>query len=107
VLRNVIDTGSQADEMVNIVAVTNEVALPIINDLLSLDTTRTVARVFDLVKEIVSYRKQALCVKLTCSLLSLFLKLEKSSRRITDHLLKSSWSLLSAVSTQSLSDLRS
>lgn len=54
VLRNVVDTGSDADEVINIVSITNEVALPIINTLLNLDTTRTVNRVFELVREAVS-----------------------------------------------------
>jgi len=54
-LRNVVDAGSSADEQINIVAITNEVALPIINDLLNLDTTHTVARVFELVREIVCH----------------------------------------------------
>jgi hypothetical protein len=53
VLRNVVDSGSEVDEQINIVAITNEVALPIINDLLNLDSTHTVARVFELVREIV------------------------------------------------------
>jgi len=43
------------DEQINIVAITNEVALPIINDLLNLDSTHTVARVFELVREIVRH----------------------------------------------------
>lgn len=55
VLRNVVDSGSEVDEQINIVAITNEVALPIINDLLNLDTTHTVARVFELVREIVCH----------------------------------------------------
>jgi hypothetical protein len=63
VLRNVVDSGSEVDEQINIVAITNEVALPIINDLLNLDSTHTVARVFELVREIVrhSYPFHWLC----------------------------------------------
>lgn len=54
VLRNVVDSDSEADQYVHIDRLTNEFALGLINELVSLDTSGTVARVFELVNEAVS-----------------------------------------------------
>lgn len=55
VLRNVVDSGTDADANVQIDRLTNEFALGFIDNLLSLDTSRTVSRVFELVNEAVGH----------------------------------------------------
>ena len=48
-----VDSGTDADQNVQIDRLTNEFALGFIDNLLSLDTQRTVSRVFELVNEAV------------------------------------------------------
>jgi hypothetical protein len=53
-LRNIVDAGSVVDQEVNIAAITNEVILPIINDLLNLNTVEVIGQVTTLVGQVVS-----------------------------------------------------
>lgn len=61
VLRNIVDSDSEADQYVHIDRLTNEFALGFINELVSLDPSRTVARVFELVNEAVSVAGRQTC----------------------------------------------
>lgn len=53
-LRNIVDAGSSADEAVGITALTNETILPLVNSLLDVNLANVVARVTELVSEVVS-----------------------------------------------------
>jgi hypothetical protein len=54
-LRNFVLPGSKADELVDIVALTNSTILPLVNSLLDIDVSSTVSQVMELVAHAVSY----------------------------------------------------
>lgn len=53
-LRNFVLPGSKADELVDIVALTNSTILPLVNSLLDVDVSSTVSQVMELVAQAVS-----------------------------------------------------